>query len=175
MSEKEVRAQASTSNRAKAQPIQLLILDVDGVLTDGKIFMLPDGETLVGFHVHDGAGIKNLQALGVTIAIISGRNTKSVRHRLEQLGIRHIFLGEENKLIPYNALIDQLKLNPDQVAYMGDDVADIPPMEKAGLSITVPNAIESVKKIATYCTQKTGGNGAVREVCDLIQQAKRND
>ena len=152
-----------------AKKIKLLILDVDGVLTDGKIFVLPDGETMVSFHVHDGAGIKNLQAIGIMLAVISGRNTKSVRHRLEQLGIKHIFLGSDNKLIALNTLIDELKLTAEQIAYVGDDDADIPVMEKVGLSITVPNAMESVKKIAQYCTQKTGGNGAVREVCDLLQ------
>lgn len=155
----------------KAKQIKLLILDVDGVLTDGKIFMLPDGETMVAFHVHDGSGIKNLQAMGIIVAVISGRNTKSIRHRLEQLDIKHSFLGVENKLIALNTLITEFKLTSEQIAYIGDDVADISVMEKVGFSITVPNAIESVKTIAHHCTQKTGGNGAVREVCDLIQYA----
>src|SRR3989338_9802261 len=150
----------------KAKKIKLFILDVDGILTDGKIYVLPDGESFVAFDVRDGVGIKNLQALGITIAIISGRNTKSVRHRLEQLDIRHIFLGVDNKLAALRLLKNELQLSAENIAYMGDDLADIPPMENVGFAVTVPNAMDNVKKISHYCTQRFGGDGAVREICD---------
>lgn len=156
----------------KAKHIKLLIIDVDGVLTDGKIFVLPDGESMVAFHVQDGVGIKHLLAMGIIIAVISGRQTTSVRHRLDQLGIQYIFLGVHDKLTPFNRLIIELQLDAKHIAYVGDDTPDIPPMNHVGLSIAVPNAMESVKKIAHYCTHKSGGNGAVREVCDIIQYAQ---
>ena len=159
-------------NQQKLQNIKLLILDVDGVLTNGTIFVTASGEETVAFFVRDGLGIQLLQSIGVPIAIISGRNTPAVQYRLEKLGVQHIFLGHLDKMHAYESLLSQLKLSHTEVAYVGDDHPDIPIMEKVGLSFAVADAIEPVKAIASMTTQKKGGRGAVREVCDLIYNAK---
>lgn len=151
-----------------AKNIKLLILDVDGVLTDGRIYVHANGEESYCFHVHDGFGMKQLQKSGIEIAIISARNSPAVLHRLKQLHIQHIYLGTHDKLSTFETILQKLQLSSDQVAYMGDDCLDIPVMQKVALSITVANAMESVKKIAHFCTQKKGGKGAVREVCDFL-------
>lgn len=148
--------------------IKLLILDVDGVLTNGKIYVLPTGEETVCFHVHDGTGIKRLQSIGVTIAIISGRDSSAVRHRLKYLDIQHVFLGETNKGAAYDTLSQALHLSNDQIAYVGDDLPDIAVMKKVALPISVANAVNEVKEASLIQTNKAGGKGAVREVCDLI-------
>jgi len=156
-----------------AKEIKLVIFDVDGVFTDGKIYFTHRGEQAVAFHVHDGQGIKLLQNSCIEVAIISGRNTKAVQHRLDELGIQHVFLGQEDKTIAFDLLLAELDIMPKHIAYVGDDLPDKPLMEKVGLPIAVANAVESIKCIAKYCTQKKGGYGAVREVCDLICSAKQ--
>ncbi len=158
-----------------ARQIKLLILDCDGVLTDGRIYITAQGEETIAFNVQDGLGIERLQASGIPVAVISGRNNTAVQHRLKQLKITHVFLGRhEQKMAAFHTLLETLTLQPTQVAYIGDDLPDIAIMEKVGLSIAVPNAVDAVKKIAHLCTQKKGGKGAVREVCDLIYDAQHS-
>jgi len=161
-------------NQEQLRKIKLLILDVDGVLTDGKIYMSALGEETIAFFVRDGLGMQMLQSIGVPIAIISGRNTPAVMHRLKKLGIQqqHIYLGHLDKVASYEKLLSDLKISPDEVAYVGDDLPDIAVMRQVGLSFAVADAMESVKKNATQTTEKKGGKGAVREVCDLIYNAK---
>lgn len=155
-------------SKATLIKIKLLILDVDGVLTDGGIYVCANGDEMIRFNAQDGMGIKMLQTKGIVVAVISGRHPPAVVHRLRKLGIEHVFLGHENKIVIFDDLIKILALTPDQVAYVGDDWFDVPVMEKVGLPIAVANALPVVKTAAKYCTRQYGGHGAVREVCDLI-------
>lgn len=154
-----------------AKNIRLLILDVDGVLTNGKIYVTAEGAEIIQFHVHDGFGMRRLMQSGVELAVISSRNTKAVVSRLEYLGVKHVFLGQTEKLDAYEILLKKLNLTASQVAYMGDDLPDEPVMKKVALPITVPQAADEIKKIALWQTQRKGGKGAVREVCDFIYHA----
>lgn len=149
-------------------PIKCLILDVDGVLTDGAIWLTEEGTELKRFHIHDGVGIKRLQNAGVIIAIISGRASASVTARMAELQVRHVYQGCSDKLAVFNELIHQLGIKASETAYMGDDLPDLPVMRAAGLSIAVANACAEVKAAAQWHTEKTGGAGAVREVCDRL-------
>ena len=149
--------------------IKLLILDVDGVLTDGGFYVSNTGDILRKFNVLDGFGIRQLIKQGIEVAIITGGKSDSVIHRSDYLGIKHVFLGREDKLNVYNQnLKSVLNINDENVAFIGDDVYDIPLMDTVGFPITVPNAHDDVKKRARYITSKRGGEGAVREVIDLI-------
>lgn len=156
----------------KAELIKLLILDVDGVLTDGRLFFDHQGNEYKSFHARDGHGIKLLRQTGVEIAIISGRSSLSVALRMKMLGIEHVYQGHENKRAAFSEIIEKLKLEPNQAAYVGDDLLDLPIMSRVGLSIAVSDANFAVKQRADWCTQLPGGQGAVREVCDLIMQAQ---
>lgn len=158
--------------RSIAKKIKLLILDNDGVLTDGKIYYTSGGEQILSFHIHDGLGIKRAQAAGVTVAIISGRDSTALRMRLTELDVKHFFLGQDNKITAFETLASELKLSPEEIAYAGDDLPDIIVMKKVALPIAVANAVNDTKKAALYCTEKKGGEGAVREICDLIVNAK---
>ena len=135
-----------------AKKIKLLILDCDGVLTDGKIYFTHHGEEMIGFNVQDGYGIVLLRQTAIQIAVISGRDTPAVFHRLTQLKIPHIFLGQHEKTTAFDSLLKKLQITPDEVAYMGDDMPDMDVMEKVGLPIAVQNAVPAVKKIATLCS-----------------------
>lgn len=148
--------------------VKLLILDVDGVLTDGKIYISSTGEELRAFHVHDGMGISCLLKAGIEVAIISSRENPLVLHRMKELGVTRIFQGQKNKLTAYDALLSELKLTDNAVAYVGDDLADIPVMQRAGIAIAVANAVDAVKQIADWQCTRAGGEGAVREVCDRL-------
>lgn len=150
------------------QPIKLLILDVDGVLTDGTFWLSSTGEELKRFHTHDGVGIKRLQNAGITIAIISGRVSAAVTARMAELNVTHVYQGCHDKLSVFNHLTDQLHINPQQVAYMGDDLPDLAVMNQVGLPIAVANACAEVKAIARWQTVQHGGMGAVREACDRL-------
>lgn len=154
-----------------AKKIKVIILDVDGVLTDGRIYFLNTGEQMVSFHVHDGLGIKLLQECGITVAVISSRNTLAVQHRLRELAIQHTFLGQHDKLKALDELLMEVDCPLKEIAYVGDDLPDIAVMQKVGLPVAVANAVKKVRQAALYCTQKKGGKGAVREVCDLIYSA----
>ncbi len=155
-----------------AKSIKLLILDVDGVLTDGRLFFDDQGVEYKCFHARDGHGIKLLRQTGVDVAIISGRKSNSVRLRMQNLGIEHVYQGHEQKLGAFNELLALMNLNADQVAYVGDDVLDLPIMTRVGLPIAVKDANSAILPYAQWQTSVAGGLGAVREVCDLIMQAQ---
>lgn len=158
----------------KAQKLKLLILDVDGVLTDGKLFFDNDGNEYKSFHARDGHGIKLLKQSGVDVAIISGRKSNSVALRMKNLGIEYVYQGHENKISAFNEIIAKIGVSPEQVAHVGDDVLDLPLMVRVGLAIAVQDANFAVKQHADWCTELAGGCGAVREVCDFIMQAQGN-
>ena len=155
-----------------AKSVKLLILDVDGVLTDGGLYFDDNGGEFKRFNALDGHGIKMLLDSGIEVAIISARYAKCVAHRMDGLGVKHYYQGQSNKVIAYEELLTKLDLQPNQVAYVGDDVIDLPVMSKVTLPIAVANAHPFVKEHAVLTTQNRGGNGAVREVCDLLLAAQ---
>jgi 3-deoxy-D-manno-octulosonate 8-phosphate phosphatase (KDO 8-P phosphatase) len=156
----------------RAKNIKLVIFDVDGVMTDGGLTIGDDGQEYKTFNTQDGLGMKLLKNSGVEMAIITGRTSKVVTQRAENTGVAHFYQGVDDKLVAFNDLIQKLNLKPEQTAFVGDDVVDMPPMLRCGLSITVPAAPASVQSRAHYITKKEGGHGAVREVCELIMQAQ---
>ena len=156
----------------KASQIKLLIFDVDGVLTDGSLFLGDDGQEYKAFHSQDGHGIKMLQRHGVRCAIITGRTSKVVEHRMRNLGIDLIYQGQENKRAGFADLLSRVDLSPDQVAYIGDDVVDLPVMRKVGLAIAVQDAHPWVVKHAHWQTPRAGGRGAARDVCEMLMEAQ---
>lgn len=156
----------------KAKPIRLLILDVDGVLTSGLIYYGSHGMELKGFHVHDGFGIKLLQETGIHVAIISGKKSDAVAERVKDFKIQHSYLGYDDKLPPYEELKQKLQLNDNQIAYMGDDLLDLPLLRRAGIAITVPQAPEIIRQHVDFITTRKAGKGAVREACELILEAQ---
>ncbi len=156
----------------KAAKIELLIFDVDGVLTDGHIYFSEHQEIFKAFHVHDGVGIKILQSSGINTAIITGSQSAIVRLRANYLGIPHVYQVTGNKVSAYEELIKKLGLSDEKVAYLGDDLPDLPLMQRVGLSIAVANAIPFIREHANWITQASGGKGAAREVCELILRAK---
>ncbi|MBG2802306.1 MULTISPECIES: 3-deoxy-manno-octulosonate-8-phosphatase KdsC [Proteus] len=156
----------------KAEKIQLLICDVDGVMSDGLIYMGNNGEELKAFNVRDGYGIRCLLTSGIEVAIITGRQSKLLEDRAKTLGITYLYQGQHNKLLAYQQLLDTLNLKPEQTAYIGDDLIDLPVMEKVGLSVAVADAHPLLTPHANYVTRIAGGRGAVRELCDLILLAQ---
>lgn len=153
---------------ARAAAIRLLILDVDGVMSDGLIYMGNNGEELKAFNVRDGYGLRCVLTSGIEVAIITGRKAKLLEDRCHTLGISHLFQGQSDKLIAYRQLLSELNLTAEQVAYIGDDLIDWPVMEQVGLSVAVADAHPLLLPKANYVTRINGGRGAVREVCDLI-------
>lgn len=156
----------------KIKQLKLLILDVDGVLTDGRLFFDNNGKEYKCFHARDGHGIKLLQQSGVDVAVISGRKSESVAIRMQSLGVEHVYQGHENKRAAFAEILQNLNLRPEQTAHVGDDVLDLPVMLQAGFAIAVSDANFAVKQRADWCTLTPGGQGAVREVCDLIMQVQ---
>ncbi len=156
----------------KAKKLKLLILDVDGVLTDGRLFFDDKGKEYKCFHARDGHGIKLLRETGVQVAVISGRKSNSVVLRMKSLGVELVYQGHENKIAAFNEIIQKLSLEPEQVAHIGDDLLDLPIMTRVGLSVAVNDANGAVKDYADWCTTTKGGLGAVREVCDFIMQSQ---
>ncbi len=156
----------------RARAVRMIIFDVDGVLTDGSLFYDDRGEEYKAFNSRDGHGIKMLRASGVDTGIITGRTSNIVLHRARNLGIDHIFQGADDKLAAYGELLARVGLEPDQIAYMGDDVVDLPVMNRCGLAITVPDAPEEVKARCQMVTRAQAGRGAAREACELIMRAQ---
>ena len=152
--------------------IRLVAFDVDGVMTDGGLYYSDSGEEFKRFNSLDGHGIKMLKASGVEIAIITGRTSRCVEARAKNLGIVHVYQGVENKLKAMLDLLDKLKLTRDAAAYMGDDVVDLTVMRHVGLSLCVPESPQLVREHSSYVTQRSGGHGAIREVCELIMSAQ---
>jgi 3-deoxy-D-manno-octulosonate 8-phosphate phosphatase (KDO 8-P phosphatase) len=152
----------------RAKQIRFLLLDVDGVLTNGMIYLDSDGRELKSFHIHDGHGLYLLQRIGIQVGWISGRASPMVDFRAKELGITEVHQGVHEKLQVYLALLKKYKLEDRQMAYMGDDLIDIPILERAGLAIAVPNAVKAVKTKAHLITRHPGGEGAVREITDFL-------
>lgn len=156
----------------RAQLVRLMIFDVDGVLTDGKLYLSDSGEEIKAFNTLDGHGLKMLKASGVELAIITGRRSRLVELRARNLGIDHLYQGVEDKLTAFAELLARLGLTAEQAAYMGDDVVDLPVMRRCAVAFTVPAAPASVKRYSHYVTAAGGGEGAAREVCELLMQAQ---
>ncbi|HSX90826.1 MAG TPA: 3-deoxy-manno-octulosonate-8-phosphatase KdsC [Pseudomonas sp.] len=156
----------------RAQAIKLAIFDVDGVLTDGKLYFLVDGSEFKTFNTLDGHGIKMLIASGVSTAIISGRKTPVVERRAQNLGIQHLYQGREDKLVVLDELLGELGLSYEQVAYLGDDLPDLPVIRRVGLGMAVASADAFVRQHAHAVTRANGGEGAAREFCELIMRAQ---
>ncbi|MBF0803842.1 MULTISPECIES: HAD family hydrolase [unclassified Neisseria] len=158
--------------QARAAAVKLLIMDVDGVLTDGRIFIRDNGEEIKSFHTLDGHGLKMLQASGVQTAIITGRDAPSVGVRVKQLGIGHYYKGIHDKRAAYAQLLAEAGVVEHECAFIGDDVVDLPVMVRCGLPVAVPEAHWFTLQHAAYVTRKSAGQGAVRELCDLIMRAQ---
>jgi 3-deoxy-D-manno-octulosonate 8-phosphate phosphatase (KDO 8-P phosphatase) len=150
------------------QRIRALVLDVDGVLTDGGMYYGPGGEGLKRFNVKDGMGLALVLQAGIAVALISGENSEILRRRAEKLKIADIFVGVEDKLKTLEGFLASRKIAPVETAYVGDDVNDLPPMGKVGLPVAVADAVPEVRKAAKWVTSRRGGDAAVREVCDAI-------
>ncbi|MBD1823579.1 HAD-IIIA family hydrolase [Cyanobacteria bacterium FACHB-DQ100] len=159
---------AQAEFEARLAQVQLLALDVDGVLTDGGLYYTETGEELKKFNVKDGLGIQRAMGCGVQVAIFSAGSSSATLHRAKRLGIKHIYLRVPDKLAAIKQLCETLAIPLDRVAYMGDDLVDIPAMQTVGVPITVADAMPENQAVAVYITQKSGGQGAVREICDLI-------
>ena len=156
----------------KAKTIELVILDVDGVMTDGSLIMGDDGQEYKAFNSLDGHGLRMLQECGMTVAIITGRKSNVVNHRMNDLGITTIYQGYRDKTPAYESLLKEKNISDSQIAYVGDDVVDLPVMSRVGFPIAVQNAHPFVKKHAHWVTEASGGRGAVREICELFLNAK---
>ncbi len=153
---------------AKANAIRLLICDVDGVFSDGRIYLGNQGEELKAFHTRDGYGIKALRQAGIEVAVITGRRSEIVSTRMRSLTVPYVYQGQEDKLPAFAELQQQLQLKPAQIAYIGDDLSDWAVMQHCGLSVAVKDAHPYLRLHSDYCTSLAGGFGAVRELCDLI-------
>lgn len=156
----------------RAARIRLVIFDVDGVLTDGSLFLSDSGKEYKAFHSRDGHGIKMLQRTGVQVAIITGRTSNVVAHRMKDLGVTLCYQGSMEKLPVFEKVIEELQLDPSHVAYVGDDVVDLPVMRRVGFAVAVQDAHLLVKKHAHWQTPNAGGRGAARDVCELIMEAQ---
>lgn len=156
----------------KAKQIRLLILDIDGVLTNGLIYYSDTQHHIKGFHVHDGLGIRLLQNAGIPVAIISSKKSELAIKRLSELNIQHVYLGQEPKLPAYEDIKNKLQLRDEQIAYIGDDLPDLPVLTRVGLSITVPHAPAVMKEHVMMITKNQAGAGAVREICDWLLEAQ---
>ncbi|MEF1228796.1 3-deoxy-manno-octulosonate-8-phosphatase KdsC [Vibrio fortis] len=155
-----------------AKEIKLLICDVDGVFSDGLVYMGNQGEELKTFHTRDGYGVKSLMNAGIEIAIITGRQSQIVENRMTALGIKLIYQGQDDKVKAYQDICDKLNIAPEHTGYIGDDLIDWPVMEKVALKVCVADGHPLLVQRANYVTNIKGGHGAVREVCDLILQAR---
>jgi 3-deoxy-D-manno-octulosonate 8-phosphate phosphatase (KDO 8-P phosphatase) len=156
----------------RAKRIQLVIFDVDGVLTDGSLYIGDDGQEYKAFNSRDGHGMTMIQQTGVRLAIITGRTSEVVRIRMESLGIEHVYQGKRDKLPAYEELKGALRIADERIAYVGDDVVDLPIMRRVGLSVAVADAHPLVQRHAHWQTRSPGGRGAGRDVCELVMEAQ---
>lgn len=161
--------------KERAANVRMLILDVDGVLTDGKLYFDHAGNEMKAFNTRDGLGMKALQRSGIEIAVITGRKSAAVAHRMAQLDIQHVYQGREDKLNAYLHLLDVTGLDAAQTCFAGDDWIDLPILLRAGLAVSVADAEDRVKEQAHWITKRNGGAGAVREICNLILAAQDKD
>ncbi len=156
----------------RAGKIELVIFDVDGVFTDGGLYRSDDGQESKRFHATDGLGIRMLANAGISLGVITGRTSKVVEHRCAELDIEHVYQGQKDKLSAFETLQQKLNLQADQIAYMGDDIIDMPPMKRVGLALTVPDACAEIAEVAHWVSTRKGGNGAVRDACEFILKSK---
>ena len=156
----------------RAHKVRALALDVDGVLTDGRLMYLPDGSEAKTFHVRDGLGIQLMMASGCAVALISGRSSEATERRARELGIELTYLGIDDKVAAFEDLLSRLGLTADEVAYVGDDLPDLALMKRAGLAFAVADAAPEVRTAADVVLRTNGGQGAVREACERILKAK---
>lgn len=154
--------------KERALKIRLFLLDVDGVLTDGRLYYTSKGEEVKVFNVKDGLGIKLAQKAGIKVGVISGRKSRALVRRLRELKIQEVHLGYSRKLPAFESILRRLSVHPEEVAYMGDDYVDIPILRRVGFPVSVCDAPQEVKRHALYVTQARGGEGAVREVVELL-------
>ncbi len=160
----------SVTDRAKK--IKVVIFDIDGVMTNGGLMLGDDGLEYKNFHSQDGLGLKLLRNTGIQMAIITGRTSNVVVKRAENIKIKKIYQGVEDKLQAFAQVLEDFSVSPQECAFMGDDVVDLPPMRRCGLAVTVPHAMPLVKQYSHYITTREAGFGAVRELCELIMQAQ---
>ena len=163
---------SSDALTAQFARIKLLVLDVDGIMTDGGLYYTESGEIVKKFNVKDGLGIKRLINAGVEVAIISANSSEATLHRANRLNVQHVFINAKDKLAILKDLCEQLNISFSEVASMGDDLSDLPVMKAVGFPMTVADAMPENINSAQYVTAKSGGQGAVREVCDRILQAQ---
>jgi 3-deoxy-D-manno-octulosonate 8-phosphate phosphatase (KDO 8-P phosphatase) len=168
------RSEAWKGALMRAKQVQLLLLDVDGVLTDGTLIYSSDGTEAKCFHTQDGLGLRLLQDSGVAVGIITARTSPMVERRAHELRIAYLYQGHEDKLSAYESILKQTGLRPPQTAYMGDDLMDLPLLNRVGLAAAPANAVTEIRQRAHYTCECSGGRGAVRELCDLILEAKGN-
>ena len=161
---------AATHNRLAE--LRLVAFDVDGVFTDGRFYLSDDGVESKAFNTQDGFGIRRLIDAGFEVAVISGRRSDAAAKRMAELGVRHVILGTSDKVAAFDELTAGLGIDASECAYAGDDLPDLPLLERAGYSIAVANAVEEVRDFCDYTTMAAGGRGAVREICDLVLAAR---
>ena len=174
-----VREKAGQSNRSqawqtalpKAKSIKLLLLDVDGVLTDGNLIYSHEGKESKSFNTQDGFGLRMLQDTGIEVGIITARSSEALVRRSQDLKISHLYQGSSNKLAAYKEIVKTTGLKPFEIAYMGDDWLDLVLLKRVGLAVAPANGVPEVRNMVHYTTQQSGGHGAVREICDLILEA----
>jgi 3-deoxy-D-manno-octulosonate 8-phosphate phosphatase (KDO 8-P phosphatase) len=157
---------------ARASRIKLLLMDCDGVLTDGRLWLMTDGDEQKAFHARDGQGISLCHHAGLKTGIISGRTSSAVERRAQDLKMSYVRQYAKDKIKAFDEILAKAGVSADECAYIGDDVADIPVMERVALAVAVADAVEETKQAAHYVTELKGGQGAVREVCDLILKAQ---
>jgi 3-deoxy-D-manno-octulosonate 8-phosphate phosphatase (KDO 8-P phosphatase) len=155
--------------------VRLAIFDVDGVMTDGTLYIGPQGEALKAFNILDGHGVKMLQAAGVAAAILSGRTSEAVAHRARELSIAHVVQGAGDKVAAFERLAGALRVDPSACAFVGDDLPDLEVMKRCGLAVAVAGAVDEVKAVAHYVTRAPGGGGAVREFCELVLRPRARE
>ena len=161
----------------RASRIKLILMDCDGVLTDGRLWLTEDGNEQKSFNTHDGLGLTLLHRAGLRSGIISGRNSSAVSRRAQQLGIEFVRQGDPEKIAAFEEILRQAEVDESEVAFIGDDLTDIPLMQRAELAVAVADAVMEARSVAHYVTRATGGRGAVREVIELVlkSQGRWND
>ena len=168
------RSEAWVAALPRARQVKLLLLDVDGVLTDGSITYLSGGGEAKTFNTQDGLGIRLLQESGVAVGISTARTSEAVERRARDLQFAHVFQGKQDKRTVYESILKETGLRPPQTAYMGDDLMDLPILNRVGFAVAAANAVAEIRGRVHYTTELSGGRGAVREVCDLIMEAQGN-
>ncbi len=156
----------------RARKVKALIVDIDGVMTDGRIVYSIYGDELKFFDVQDGLGIALLNRVGIKTFIITAKKSRIVKLRARDMKVTRAYQGHHDKLVPFNHILKRYRLKPDEICFVGDDIIDIPVLKRAGFAVAVPNGVDEVKDAAHHITHKSGGRGAVREVCDLILKSQ---